>query len=170
MREIVCHDAQGYKLEYYTQWDTNQVAVISGIELSPTPRVRFSNKRSKVSLVVKPELTDDGIRVDVPNVLLQQPFPIIINIFYEYNDDSAKTRYIFNIPVVPSKIPEDYMMTQNVEYVCWADVKYRAEILIDELPQNRKLIVIQDEEPADLYDVLWFDTSEYSQQEKVGDT
>ena len=60
MTDIICHDGQGYPLEFLSQWDTNQVAVIRGIELSPVPCVRFSNKSSIVSLVVKPTVVGDS--------------------------------------------------------------------------------------------------------------
>lgn len=162
MTDIICHDGQGYPLEFLSQWDINQVAVIRGIELSPVPCVRFSNKSSIVSLVVKPTVVGDSLHVDIPNVLLQQSSPIIICIYYEYDDSSGKIRHIFNIPVIPNKMPEDYIPTQNVEYVSWVEVRERAEEVLADL-QNRPILIIDDVAPTD-NDRLWLDTSEFPNQ------
>lgn len=161
MSSIICRDSFGRNLEYLTQWDVNRSIYICGVATSPPPRIRFSNKISTVSLVVKPEINEDSIRADIPNILLQQPYSIIASIFYEYdNDEICQTEHIFTIPVVPCKIPEDYFMTENVEYVCWIDMQNRALELIGRLEKERdgNILIVHDIEP-DLTDVLWFDTS-----------
>lgn len=157
MTDIICRDAFGDPLEFLTQWDVNQKVVIEGIELSPCPTIRFSNKHSKVSLVVRPTIVDDKLQVDIPNILLQQSYPIIVNIFYEY-DDSAKTRHIFLIPVIPSKCPEDYNYIHNIDYVSWVEIEEQAKALIAELEQSKDPIIVGVSEPANA-DILWFDTN-----------
>lgn len=159
MEEIICLDLQNNTLDYLTQWDVNRVIVLKGFALSPMPRVRFSNKYSKVSLVVKPEVVDGHIQADIPNILLQQPYPVIISVFYEHDDNSLVAKHSFSIPVIPCQIPEDYTMIENVEYVSWVEVRNRAESLILQLEKERDglFMTVQDLEP-DGVDMLWFDT------------
>lgn len=161
MSEIRCRDTLGRDLNYLTQWDVNRIAIIEGIELSPNPRVRFGNKVSKVSLVVKPTIENSAIRVDIPNILLQQPHPITISVFYERDGDLLQVEHVFTIPVVPQTIPEDYFFVNNIEYTNWVEVKRQAEILIEALQNDpgRGVLVITDAEP-DGIGLLWFDTND----------
>jgi len=158
MTDIICYDSHGYPLEYLTQWDLNQVLVIQGLELSTIPCVRFSNRSSKVSLVVKPTVVDNKLHVDIPNILLQQGLPIVIYLYYEYDDGLSKTRHIFTIPVIPNKMPEDYIFTENVEYVSWLEVEQQAKELIADIEQFRYPIIIDETEPSS-ENILWLDTS-----------
>lgn len=160
MSDIICRDTLGRNMNYLTQWDMNRVAVINGITLSPAPRVRFSNKASKVSLVVKPKIEDSSMFVDIPNILLQQPHPIVVSVFYEYSDGILQTEHVFTIPVIPHAMPDDYFFVDNVKYTSWAEVQERAELLMHdlELDRNWKIIRIGEAEPQDS-DIIWFDTS-----------
>lgn len=160
MAEIICKDTYGNPLEYLTQWDKNQAVIIEGVDLAPCPSVRFSNKASNVSLVVRPTIVDGSMRADIPNILLQQPYSITFNVLYEHDDGSSKAAHIFTVPVIPSKKPDDYQFTQNVDYVSWLEVAERAEALLVELENiYDDLIVVSNSQPAD-FDILWFDTSE----------
>ena len=164
MIDVICYDAQGYPLDFLTQWDLNRTAVLSGVELSPTPRVRFRNKFSATSVVVKAIVTDDHIRVDIPNILLTKASPIIIEVFYEYDDGSVATRYFFSVPVIPSKQPEDYTMEENIEYANWAETEANAIALMKKIEEERDwdVLVVDSVEP-ETTDVIWFNTSNFVQ-------
>lgn len=159
MTELICRDISGRELNFLTQWDLNRVLVLDGIDTDPMPRFRFSNKASSVSLVVKPTVIGESVHVDIPNILLQQPYSIIISIFYEYDDGSLCSHGTFSIPVIPQKIPDDYVMTNNIEYTCWVEVQERAELLMQELEikKDYSVIHISDSEPEEK-DVFWFNT------------
>lgn len=162
MTDLFCHDTHGYPVEFFTQWDLNLVVVIDGVDITTRPAVKIRNKLSKAAIVVMPTIVNGSICVDVPNVLLQQALPIIFEIFYEYDDGSVKTRYIFSIPVVPSQKPEDYTMVNNIDYADWVVVQERAEELLEQLEQDREddVLIVNASEP-DLIDIIWFDTSAF---------
>ena len=159
MDNIVCYDRYGYPLEFLTQWDQNIVMVVHGAAVSPIPVFRFSNDISRVSLVVKPVVQGDKLYVDIPNVLLTQDRPICVYVNYEHEDYAIKARHIFNIPVIPCRRPEDFEMTQNVNYVNWIEMAHIASEIIEELESEQMKISVGDTEPEDA-DILWFDTSE----------
>lgn len=157
MDDIIIYDKRGLPLEFFTQWDQNQVMVIRGIDTSPAPVFRFSVVSSVASVVVKPTVSGDSITVDVPNVLLTQCKPIMVHINYEYDQGDSKTRYAFNIPIIPCKQPEDYYMTENVKYVSWTRVQKQAQTLLTQLQTEKFTVVVSDNEPSQ-NDVLWFNT------------
>lgn len=172
MLDVICYDAYGYPIDFLTQWDSNRVAIIEGVEMSPIPRIRFRNKDSVTSIVGRVTVEDDKAYVKIPNSLLTQPYPIILEVFYEYDDGSVITRYFFTIPVVPSKKPADFVFTDNTDYPDWQEVKARAEQKIAELEEDRdwSLLVIDDNEPADeegnpLTDIIWFNTKRFASGE-----
>ena len=164
MTDLICRDILGRELTFLTQWDLNQVLVIGGINTEPIPRFRFSNKASSVSLVVKPTIVGEDVHVDIPNILLQQSHSIIVSIFYEYGD-SLRAHSTFSIPVIPQKIPDDYVMTDNVEYTSWLEVQERAELLMHELEMRKDYSVlrISDIEPEET-DVFWFNTGTQNEE------
>ena len=157
MDDIIIYDKRGLPLEFLTQWDQNQVMVIRGIDFSPAPVFRFSTISSVASVVVKPTVDNGVVTADIPNVLLTQCKPIVVHINYEYDDGDSKTRHVFNIPVIPCKQPEDYHMTENVEYVSWTRVAKQARTLISRLETERVVIEVDNTEPVGT-DVLWFNT------------
>ena len=164
MTDLFCHDAQGYPVEFFTQWDLNQVVIVDGIDVTTYPAVKIRNKQSTASIVVRPSMVEDGISIDVPNILLQKALPVIFEIFYEYDDGTVKTRYIFSVPVVPSQKPEDYTMVDNVDYANWVEIQERAEELLDQLDQEREvdILIVGPDEPDlsdGVPDIIWFDTS-----------
>lgn len=168
MSNIICRDRYGSPIEFLSQWDLNIVIAVEGIDLTRSPRVRFSNKCGSSSLVVRPVVVGNLVYVDIPNVLLQQPYPITTRIFYEYESGMVLTKYIFNIPVVPCPKPVDYAATDNVDYVDWLEIQERAEELMEELGETREddVLIVDSSEPT-LTDIIWFDTSSYQNGEDV---
>lgn len=159
MDDLICYDLYGNPLEFLTQWDQEQVVVLKDIEIPATPVARFTNIASKVSLVVKPVEEDGVLKIDVPNILLTQPYPIALYVNYEDLDGFNKTMHILHIPVNPCKRPEDYEMHENIEYVSWVELSEIASDIIATLENERVVFFVGNEEPEE-NDVLWFDTTE----------
>lgn len=158
MGDLICYDKYGDTLEYFTQWDQDQVVMVSGAMLDPVPVVRFSNRANKTSFVIKATVEDGCIRADLPNIILMSCFPITMYLNYEYEDGSSKTREVINIPVIPCPMPEDYKLTQNIDYVSWTELSNQAKELMAKIEAERIVIEIGKVEPSDS-DIVWFDTN-----------
>lgn len=109
MAGITCYNIDGTPLSHLTQWDKNIVLVLRGAETSPEPEIHFSNKRSQTAIIVDPEISGDSISVEVPNVLLEDGYPLTVRIYYTYDDGSSRTRYTKFINVQPKARPDDYV-------------------------------------------------------------
>ena len=160
MAGIICYDSYGEKLDHFTQWDANQEITISGLDLDPVPVFHICNTCSEYAYVVNPDIDGKNLKIDIPNILLQQDHPIILYAYYVYEDESAKTGETIVVPVIPRVIPDDYEYVENIEYISWAAMAEEAKALIRELQgelERGVRFIIDDAEPKAM-NVLWFDT------------
>lgn len=112
----VCFNCYGsYTTDNVYQWDLNHELLIQGIDIEANaPTVQFCNKKSENAIVVQSEYVDEGIKVQVPNELLQEPYNIIAYV-HTYDDNHAKTIEVVNIPLVKRAKPNDYQFVSNVD-------------------------------------------------------
>ena len=142
MYEIMCFDEYGNSIDEFSQWDTNRVMYIDW-EHSCEPIFQFGNTKSDRLLVVKGRITGDEpnkiAEVNVPNILLQQAYPIIGFVYLESEVDgnenyyTGKIVYNFKIPVRAKLKPDDYKYTENTEYVSWFKLESKARTYLAEL-------------------------------------
>ena len=142
MYEIMCFDEYGNSIDEFIQWDTNRVMYIDW-EHSCEPIFQFGNTKSDRLLVVKGRITEGEsnkiAEVNVPNILLQQAYPIIGFVYLESEVDgnenyyTGKTAYNFKIPVRAKNKPEDYKYTENTEYISWIKLESKARTYLSEL-------------------------------------
>ena len=114
MSNITCYDSDGVALKQLYQWDMNQTITIKGADVSPLPLVHFCNKLSDKAIVVEPTLSGNDLKAAIPNILLQQPEPLIVYIYQQTTGDGDRTRVSIYIPIVPRKEPEDYIFEENI--------------------------------------------------------
>lgn len=113
MYDAVCYDKYGNIVNHMTQWDINQsvyVDIIDEMKSTKLPRLHLTNTMQKIKYEINAHLSNDKIRIDIPNELLKYPYPIII---YFYNpdyidDNNQKTILILKLPVVSRNMPSDY--------------------------------------------------------------
>ena len=115
---ITCFDAHGNSINYLTQWDLNQTLYIYDWIYDENPVFHFCNKNSDKALVVTGVVNSGTITVDVPNILLEEPYSIIAYIFLYSDADndggfSGKTMHTITLPVKARKKPDDYEYEDN---------------------------------------------------------
>lgn len=139
--EAICYDLNGQSIDYFTQWDTNQKIVIrlegcgddyhveSG-ELQTVPEVHFTNIKRDTALAVKATLDGNDIVVDVPNLILEEPYPVLIYVYYTIvrkEDDvyisSRSTIARTEIAVSQKAQPHDYYYVENITTVTAEAIK-----------------------------------------------
>lgn len=101
-----------YVTDSLYRWDKNQKLVISGLNLSVNPEVRFTNEIMDKSIVRQSVCEDGVLTVSIPNSLLQYPYTIKAYIGI-YEGDLFKTIECVNIPVIAQERPLDYVLTDS---------------------------------------------------------
>lgn len=95
---------------YFTQWDKGQIIIVD--ECPEGTYVHFSNTKSEKAYVLQ---TDSNYEVLVPDILLQEPFPLTAWIFrIENGTRYTETRREFQVIKRPK--PEDYIYTEDDKY------------------------------------------------------
>lgn len=120
-----CFDTYGNPIDHYTQWDVDQKLkmVLYGMDdgyVRNAPYVHFANVKSSEALVVRSTLQDSHtILVDIPNILLQESWPLLVYIYLNDTSDahSQKTIIKVEIPVHKRVQPSDYEYVENIERI-----------------------------------------------------
>lgn len=137
MFEAKCYDTHGNSIDGFTQWDADQSMVIklescddvNHIDpnlLSVSPEVHFSNvKRDKALVVRASVIRSDEIFVKVPNILLTEPYPLLIYVYYtdSVNTSSQATIVRTELPVRKRNEPHDYYYVENIERITAEQIK-----------------------------------------------
>ena len=149
MYEITCLDLDGNSIDHLTQWDVDQqlVIVVHGCDddyLSIAPNVHFSNsKRKDEALVVRSTVTNkDTITVDIPNILLQEPYPLLVYVYLTDSDkvtskkSPQKTILSTEIPIRKRAKPSKYSYVENIERITAKQLKKEIkQEIVDEINQ-----------------------------------
>lgn len=138
--DITCLDENKNPIEYLTQWDSNQTIYFKNPDLSEAPIIHFCNVKSKTAYAVKSEFTyPDMIKVEIPNLLLQEPYRIYVYVHEFYIAKmEGKTLYRGKIDVKEKTKPDDYFYVENVKPVNIIALAQQVnKIVITELPEIR---------------------------------
>lgn len=104
-----------YTVDPLYQWDLNQVLTIHGLSLEAIPEIHFTNTGMDRAIVKQAVMDDTGvINADVPNSLLQKPYPITAYVCM-YEGETFESLYAIEIPVKARKKPGDYTLQSDEE-------------------------------------------------------
>lgn len=92
---------------YFTQWDKGQVVIVD--ECPEGTQIHFSNTKSEKAYVLE---TDANLEAQVPDVLLQEPYPITAWI-YRIEDGIYYTENRREFQVIKRPRPESYTYTDE---------------------------------------------------------
>lgn len=152
MYEVPCLDLNGDTINRFYQWDIDQKIVINleGCDeryLQNPPEVHFSNSSRKEVLVVRSTVKYSGddvavqddsvatmhagdiIIADIPNILLQEPYPLLVYVYLTDADDSSSQKTILysEIPVRKRAKPSDYLYVENITRITAEMIKKEIE-------------------------------------------
>lgn len=152
MYEVPCLNLNGDTINRFYQWDIDQKIVIdlSGCDeryLQNPPEVHFSNSSRKEALVVRSTVKYSGddvavqddsvatmhagdiIIADIPNILLQEPYPLLVYVYLTDADDSSSQKTILysEIPVRKRAKPSDYLYVENITRITAEMIKKEIE-------------------------------------------
>lgn len=118
MLEVNFSNYNTYSTDCLTQWDTNQVLKITGLDMKVAPTILFSNRVSLTPEPVSASLLNGVVTCDIPNGLLTKSYPVTAYI-RQTIDGTTTTIGKIKIPVIPSPEPEDYVFIENIELVTY---------------------------------------------------
>lgn len=152
MYEVPCLNLSGDTINRFYQWDIDQKIVIdlNGCDeryLQNPPEVHFSNSSRKEALVVRSTVKYSGddvavqddsvatmhagdiIIADIPNILLQEPYPLLVYVYLTDADDSSSQKTILysEIPVRKRAKPSDYLYIENITRITAEMIKKEIE-------------------------------------------
>ena len=116
--------------EQFYQWDTNQKLIVKD---STITEVHFCNRTDDCALVCEVFTRGDDLLVNVPNILLQDNWPIRV---YAYCSNYTKVSTTFK--VLPRSKPADYVYTET-EVKNWDALEARVNeklAQVDELAEQ----------------------------------
>lgn len=105
-----------YVTDSIYQWDINRVLNVTGLNLSATPEVHFSNSAMDRAIVRQATLNNNVVTVTIPNSILQYPLTINAHIGV-YEGDEFKVIETISIPVIPKVKPSDYKLENSDEEI-----------------------------------------------------
>lgn len=129
--EVDCLDTYDNHIEYLTQWDINQKLkiVLTGCDegyLGIAPEIHFANAKSQEALVVRSAVQgNDTIIADIPNILLQDHYPLLVYVYLSDNNDAyaQKTIIKLEIPIRKRVRPSEYDYVENIEHITAEQIK-----------------------------------------------
>lgn len=152
MYEVPCLNLNGDTINRFYQWDIDQKIVIdlNGCDeryLQNPPEVHFSNSSRKEALVVRSTVKYSGddvavqddsvatmhagdiIIADIPNILLQEPYPLLVYVYLTDADDSSSQKTILysEVPVRKRAKPSDYLYVENITRITAEMIKKEIE-------------------------------------------
>lgn len=135
MFEVTCLDAYGNGINSFTQWDVDQKIVITleGCDknyLDIAPEVHFCNIKSKEALIVRSTVSNGNtITAFVPNILLQEHYPLLVYVYLTDSIDVSSQRTILKteIPIRKRTKPSDYLYVENIERITAEMIKEEIE-------------------------------------------
>lgn len=151
MFEVQCLDSYGNTINYFTQWDVDQKIIIpidsrslqnAKLPSSPAyalPEVHFGNSARSETLLVRSDFVDaETISVDVPNILLQEPYPLFVYVYLTDPEDVSSQKIILQneIPVRKRQKPSDYFYIENIRRITAEMIKEEIEAVVDETRQR----------------------------------
>lgn len=111
-------DRDGNQIDHLTQYDKDITLYIRGLNLTDAPECQFFNSSSISAQRVQSTISDGVISVIIPNNLLTQSLLIKMYVYvYDTVDNSAKTKYVANIPVRAKLKPDDYIYEENQDEI-----------------------------------------------------
>ena len=127
MYEITCFDSDGNSIDRFSQWDINQKIslIIHDIDIKYPPMIHYSNVKRDEALIVRSTVSDNMIIADVPNILLQEPYPLFVYVYLTDSEDvsSQKTILTTEIPIRKRQKPSDYSYVENIERITAQQIK-----------------------------------------------
>ena len=130
-----------YVTDSLYQWDINQVLKVTGLNLEVIPEVHFSNHNMSRAIVRQATLENNIVSVTIPNSLLQAPLKIYAYIGI-YDGDTFKCIETVEIPIMPRKKPEDYIIEDTDEEIySFKALENRLDNVIADIQKNNEEFV-----------------------------
>ena len=141
--DVDCYGSDGVtRLKQLTQWDMGQVVSIDSIYKfsDDPPEIHWCNRMSEECLKVKSTFKNDKLYMDVPNILLQEPYPIIGYVYLQESNTVGTTIIRFRIPVKSRQKPSDYNYIENVDRITLSKINNKLDNVCYNMNEIEKIL------------------------------
>lgn len=115
---ITFYDApNGNPIDHFTQYDTGQSMYAEKWENTREPIFYFHNKNMDLAFSVSGIFTGNYVKVDIPNIMFAEAETMYVRVYQYSDEDSAKTLYTAQIPVLKAKKPDEYAYVENYKEI-----------------------------------------------------
>ena len=121
--DIACYGSDGKKINHVTQWDKGQSVKFNKLGLADPPSIHWCNRMSNEAYNVQATINGDMFEVKIPNLLLQEQYPLIGYIYLYESNSISETIAVIRIPVKPRQKPSDYYYIDNVDKISLSTVE-----------------------------------------------
>ncbi len=126
MQEITIYDINNNSITDLVQWDKDVRIFIKENEIDKAYKVHYFNQKTDTAMVVESEFKDGVMSALIPNDILTEPHHIQGYIYVEKNDEH-KSIYYFRIIVRKRPKPDNYIYSDQKEYVTFEDILKEAK-------------------------------------------
>lgn len=144
MYEVKCLDQYGNTINNFFQWDIDQEITIK-LEGCPqdylliAPEFHFTNKHRDTALIVRSNVIgEDVMKATIPNILLQEPYPLLVYVYLTNSEDVSSQRTVLfsEIPIRKRAMPDDYLYVENIKRITAENIKDEIEASTEEARAN----------------------------------
>lgn len=121
MYRIIVNDVDGNPIDHLVQWDRNIAITIEQDEITEAYPLHFFNSRSEEALVVQTTYDGGKLKGEVPNILLESPYPITGYVAVS-DGDSQRNMFGFKIEVINKPKPSNLIYEDDRNYLLLEDV------------------------------------------------
>lgn len=125
---VIPFDADNAAVTKLYQWDVGITLYITNSKITEAYNVHFANKTCTEAYSCSSTYSDGVLSVTIPDILLQQAYPIWGYIYAE-DDDYGRTVFTFKIRVIARPQPADYVYEESADYILVSDLADRIAAL-----------------------------------------
>lgn len=127
---VTCYDRNGSPLEELVQWDINVTIQVGGADTTSAPNFHFCQKGRDMAYVVPSTVKSGKLEATIPNLLLQSKYPLVVFLYYTVAGEQ-RSKYEFQIPIIPRDMPMEYAYEENIGYESWIQMTEEARRIIE---------------------------------------
>lgn len=113
---VNAYDINKREIRNLVQWDKDVYIYIHERNIGSAQPMHFFNQKSDVAYVVETTFSNGVLKAKIPNLLLQQAYPITGYIYVSI-DGGNRSVYRTRINIEPRQRPSDYIYVDTYDYV-----------------------------------------------------
>ena len=142
---VNAYDINKREIRNLVQWDKDVYIYIHERNIGSAQPMHFFNQKSDIAYVVETTFSNGVLKAKIPNLLLQQAYPITGYIYVSI-DGGNRSVYRTRINIEPRQRPSDYIYVDTYDYVSVSEILTECRQCASDADSARKEAVAAKEE------------------------